>query len=64
MSNTVDRAISVDKLSEVQLEEAIKKISDKITTDVDMVCDKANLLLKRYGLSCKMQIVIEELKSE
>lgn len=63
MTEATQRAINVDKLDEKQLETAIDRISSKITTDIDEVCDKANKLLARYGLCCKMQIVIEELKT-
>lgn len=61
MSERIDRPINVEKMTDEQLETAIVKLSNKITTDVDAVCERANELLKRYGLSCKMQIVIEQL---
>jgi len=57
---TINRAIDVEKLGDEQLENAINKISNQITGDIDNICNKANELLNRYGLQCKMQIVIEE----
>jgi hypothetical protein len=56
------RHINVDNLGDKQLETAIQKISAQINSDVDATCDKVNQLLSRYGLRCKMQIAIEELK--
>ena len=53
------RSIDVDNLSDDQLEIAITKISNQINKEVDLTCEKANALLSRYGLICKMQILIE-----
>lgn len=57
------RHINVDKLGDKQLETAIQKISAQINSDVDETCERVNQLLSRYGLRCKMQIAIEELKT-
>ena len=57
------RKINVNKLGDTQLETAISKISEQINSEVDATCDKVNKLLSRYGLKCKMQIAIEELKT-
>jgi hypothetical protein len=59
---TIKRPIDVEKLGNEQLEIAISKISNQITSDVDATCEKANELLSRYGLKCKMAVVIEELE--
>jgi hypothetical protein len=53
------RPINVDKLTDEQLEAAVQKIANKINEEVDATCDKVNKLLSRYGMTCKMQIVIE-----
>lgn len=53
------RPINVDKLTDEQLEAAVQKIANKINEEVDATCEKVNKLLSRYGMSCKMQIVIE-----
>lgn len=54
------RAINVEGLTEEQLAQTIDKLGQIIRNDVDATCDKANQLLSRYGLACKMQIVIDE----
>ena len=53
--------VNIEKLNNKQLEVEVKKVSDKIISYVDKTCDRANKLLKKYGLSCKMSIVIEKL---
>jgi len=57
------KRIDVNKLSSHQLETAIQKVSAQINSKVDTVCNKVNELLSCYGLCCKMQIAIEELKT-
>lgn len=58
------RVIQVNKLDNEQIEMAIQKISEHINDEVDATCNKVNELLIRYGLKCKMKIVIEELTSD
>jgi hypothetical protein len=58
------RKINIDKLDNNQLETAIEKISIEINKEVDYACEKANKLLNRYGLQCKMAVVIEALKND
>lgn len=54
------KKVNVEKMSETQLNKAIKSISERITKNVDQTCEKANKLLSKYGLKCKMQIIITE----
>jgi len=51
-------AINVEQLADNDLQSAIDKISSKINLEVDRTCERANQLLARYGLKCKMQIAI------
>lgn len=55
------RKINLEKLDDDQLEQTITVLSNKITKDVDILCEEMNKTLLRYGLQCKMQIMIEEL---
>ena len=54
------RKVNVDKLSEQDLKKLEEKIGAKLRTIVDEAVIEANKILKVYGYSTKMQIVIEE----
>lgn len=55
----IDRKINVEKMSEEQLEKAISSISGKIKTDLEELVKNSNAMLNRYGLACKMNIMID-----
>ena len=55
----ITRKIDVEKMSEEQLEKAILNISNKIKIDLEELINKSNQLLNRYGLACKMNILID-----
>jgi hypothetical protein len=54
-----ERKIDIEKLTEEQFEAAVQAVGKKVNEKVDAVCEEANKLLKRYGLSCKMHVVID-----
>ena len=56
----MERKINVEGLTEEQMEQAINRVGQLIRDDVDATCERANRLLSRYGMACKMQIVIDE----
>jgi hypothetical protein len=62
MSDKIDRKrkVDVDKLTEEQLQALIDQLGDKVRDMVDETCDRANVILKVYGLRAKMQVVIEQ----
>ena len=62
MNDTIDRKRSVDvsNLSPEQVDALSDQIGNKIRELVDTTCEKANKILKVYGLEAKMQIVILE----
>jgi hypothetical protein len=53
------RKINVEELGEEGLEQAITKVSAKINEEVDKACSNINELLSRYGLACRMKVVID-----
>ena len=57
---SVNRKINVDQLTEEQLQTAIDTIGGNMRKDVDEICEKYKKLLKRYGLTCKMDVHIGE----
>ena len=56
---TTQRKIDVDKLTDEQFEAAIKNIADKMSEDLKEVVDKSNKLLNRYGLACRVNLVVD-----
>lgn len=56
----IDRKINVEKLNDQQLEKAEKLISDTIKREIDKVVNKWNPVFAKQGLSCKMQVSIQE----
>jgi len=53
------RKIDVDKLTEEQLEAAIKKITEKMNADLKEIVDSSNKMLNRYGLACRINLLID-----
>lgn len=54
----MDRKINVEAFTEEQLAQASEALGVAIRNEVDATCEKINKLLDRYGLICKMEIVI------
>lgn len=59
-----DRKIDVNAMDDNQLESTISALSNKITGRVEDLAEDINKTLKRYGLKCKLGLVIEKLEDE
>jgi len=58
------RKVDVEKLDDEQIEVVQDQVSAKIREITDKAVKDANKILAIYGLSCKMQIKIEESDKE
>jgi hypothetical protein len=57
----MSRKIDLEKLTKEQFQASIDKLIQQVDKEVDKSCGKVNQLLAKYGLKCKMQIVLEHL---
>lgn len=53
------RKIDVDNLTNEQLKAAEDALGKKINAKIDETCKEVNSWLQRYGMVCKMQIMID-----
>jgi len=55
----INRKIDVDSLTDEQIEAAIQKITDKMNKDLRTVVDQSNAMLNRYGLACRINLLVD-----
>lgn len=58
----MENKIEVEKMSKKEIDAVSAEIGKKINAITARAIAEANLLLEPYGVNCKMQIVIEEVK--
>lgn len=59
-----DRKIDLNSLKPEEADQISKMIGDKVRQICDEAVEKANTILKIYGMNCKMAIVIDGLEQK
>ena len=58
------RKVDVEKMDDAAVDALAIQLGDKVRGYVDEACEKANLVLKIYGLQAKMEFVLEPIKEK
>ena len=53
------RKVDIEKMEPEQIDLLAVQLGDKVKGYVDEACEKANAVLKIYGLQAKMEFVLE-----